>query len=209
LLVEMGSDVHAQDAKGRTTLQVAEMRGSEAVVSFLRKNTKINRRSKSTTAVPVVDPTAQAAAEVAAAEMAALLIAEEEDHKHSLHTKHGKSKKARKNRNRKKANQNELDTYYKGPDEAISGSMASSSSDRRNNAGEKDGMGRDAPHHNKSDEEVDAHGAEESASLDFDRPSSATLLSATDSAGNENTCIICLAGPHASLLLPCEHPNEI
>jgi ankyrin repeat protein len=88
VLVEMGIDMRAHDVNGRTPLQFAEMLGREAVVSFLRKNTKKHRRSKFT-AVPVVDPAAQAAAEAAAAAMAALLIAEEEDQKQAPTSKQG------------------------------------------------------------------------------------------------------------------------
>jgi hypothetical protein len=36
-------------------------------------------------------------------------------------------------------------------------------------------------------------------------PPSATLPLAIDSAENENTCIVCLAAPRSSLLLPCNH----
>jgi hypothetical protein len=167
-------------------------------------NAKINRRSKST-ATQVVDPAAQAAAKVAAAEMAAMLIAEEEDQKHLPHAKQGTSNKAQKHRNRKKTNPDELDTGFKGPDEAISVSIASSTSGRRDNVRERDGMGGDASYHNQLDGEVDAHGAEESEGLVFHSPPSATLPSAIDSAENENTCIICLAAPNSSLLLPCNH----
>jgi ankyrin repeat protein len=163
LLVEMGIDVSARDANGLTPLQFAEMEGREAVVSFLRKYAKNFRRSKFT-AVPVVDPAAQAAAEVVAAAMAALLIAEEEDQKQAPPSKQGNSNKSRKQRNRRKANLEELDTGYKGHDETVSSSAASSSG-RRDNAGERDDMGRDAARHSKSDGVMDAHGGEGSAGL--------------------------------------------
>jgi hypothetical protein len=97
--------------------------------------------------------------------MAALLIAEEEDQKQAPPSKQGSSKKARKHRNRRKANPDELETGSKGPDEATGSSLASSRG--RDNAGGRDDMGRDAPCHNKSDAEVNAHSGEESAGLLF------------------------------------------
>jgi ankyrin repeat protein len=108
--MQMGGSAHAQSSTGRTPLDYAKELGHEAVVNFLRKIAKNKHRPKSTTA-PVIDPTAQAAAEVAAAAMAALLIAEEEGQKQAPPSKQGSSNnKARKQRNRRKANPDELDT---------------------------------------------------------------------------------------------------
>jgi ankyrin repeat protein len=63
LLVEMGSNVHAQNVNEDTPLHLAESNGHEAVVRFLRKDAINKRRQhrKSTTAALVVDPAAQAA----------------------------------------------------------------------------------------------------------------------------------------------------
>jgi hypothetical protein len=160
VLVELGGDdVLAQDAPKNTPLYHAESHGHEAVVSFLRKNVKHKRRAKSTTAL-VVDPAALAAAEVAATAMAAFLIAADEEYqKQSAPSKQG-STKARKQRNRGKANPNELDTGSKGQDEAIRGSVASSSG-MRDKAALRDDMGKDAERHNKSDREIVAHRGEE------------------------------------------------
>ena len=124
----------------------------------------INKRRLKSTIAPIVD---LAAAEVAAAAMAALLIAEEEDQKQAPPSKQGNSNKARKYRNRRKADQDKLDTGSKGHNKALSGSVPSSS-DRRDNAGERDDMARDTALHSKSDGDIDAHGGEESANLVFD-----------------------------------------
>jgi hypothetical protein len=218
VLVKMGSDVHARDADGVTpllytaigghldpSLQHAETGGYEAVVSFLRKNSKNYRRSKSTT-VPVVDPAAQAVAEVAAAAMATLLIAEEEDQKQAPPSKQGSSKKARKHRNRRKANPDELDTGSKGPDEATGGSLASSRG--RDNAGERDDMGRDVPCHNKPDGEVDAHDGEESAGLLFNNAGRShnepEMSIGRDVQRVEDSSVACEAGtcPHSGVQQP-------
>jgi hypothetical protein len=94
--------------------------------------------------------------------MAALLIAEEEDHKQSAPSKQGSSNKARKQRNRRRANPDELDTDSKGSDEAISGSLASSCG-RRNEAGERDDIGTDSARHTKTDREIETHCGEENA----------------------------------------------
>jgi hypothetical protein len=90
---------------------------------------------------------------------AASLIAEEEDERNAPPPKQGNSNKARKRRNRKKANLDELDTDSKGLDEAIGGSVASSSG-RRDNAGEMNDMARAAACHSKPDGEMDAHGGD-------------------------------------------------
>jgi hypothetical protein len=118
----------------------------------LRKN---KQRSKSTTA-PVVDLTAQAAAEAAVTAMAELLIAEEDDLKQPPPSKLNSSNQARKRTNRRKENPDELSNGLKVHDEASSGSVASSSG-RRDNGGERDEMGRDAACHRKPDGEMDAH----------------------------------------------------
>jgi ankyrin repeat protein len=138
VLMEMpvGGNILALDGERRSPLHSAERFGHDAVVSCL---SVIERRSKSTTA-PVVDPAARAAAEAAAAAMAALLIAEEEDQKQAPPSKEGNSNKARKKRNRKKANPDELGTGSKGLNEAIGGSVASSSGMTRDYT--DDGMGR-------------------------------------------------------------------
>jgi hypothetical protein len=94
--------------------------------------------------------------------MASLLIAEEEDQKQWQLSKQGKSNKARKQRNRRKANPDLLDTGSKEPDEAIGGSVASSSGTRDKGV-ERDEKGRDAACHSKSDGEIDALGGEENA----------------------------------------------
>jgi hypothetical protein len=170
LLVDMGSDILSRTANGITPLHDAESEGHEAVVSFLRKNVSNKRRPKAATG-PVVDPAAQAAAEVAAAAMAALLIAEEEEweaHKQAPPSKQGSSTKARKRRNRRKANSDELDTGSQRHDEAISGSVASSSG-RRDQAGERDDMGRDAARHSKVDREIDTHRGEENVDPVFNK----------------------------------------
>jgi hypothetical protein len=59
--------------------------------------------------------------------MVTLLIAEEEDHKQLPPSKQGNSNRARKQKNRRKANPDELDTGSKGCTEAIGSSVASSS----------------------------------------------------------------------------------
>jgi hypothetical protein len=123
---------------------------------------KNKRRSKSTTA-PVVDPAAKAAAEVAAAAMAELLIAEEEEQKQSAPSKQGITNKARRHKNRRRANPEELDTGSKGHNEASCGSVASSSG-RRNEAGERD-VGMGAARHSRFDREIDAHRGEENAGV--------------------------------------------
>jgi ankyrin repeat protein len=162
LLVDMGSSVLARDNHGMTPLHFAESKGHEAVVSFLRLNANNKRHPKSTTA-PIVDPAAQAAAEVAAAAMADLLIAEEDDLKQAPPSKQGNSNKARKQRNRKKASPDELNTGAKGHNEANTSSVASSSGIRRDIVGERDDMQRDAARYSKLDGEMDAHGEEENA----------------------------------------------
>jgi ankyrin repeat protein len=163
VLVRLGADVFAQDAQRRTSLHCAELKGNDEVVSFLRSNAILMRRSKSTTVVPVVDPAAQAAAEVAAAAMAALLIAEEEDQKQAPASKQGNSNKARARRNRRKANLDELlGTSSKGLNGALSGSVDSSSG-RRDNVGED--TARHAARHCQPNGEIGAYGAEESVGL--------------------------------------------
>jgi hypothetical protein len=157
-----------QDSKGHTPPQFAELHGQAAVVCFLMKNANNKRRANSITA-PIVDPAAQAADEVAAATMAALLIAEEEEweaHKRSAPSKQGNSNKTRKQINRRKANLEELDNGSKGHDEATSVSVASSSS-RRDDAGERDGTARDAARHSRPDGEMDAYGGEKTAGPPF------------------------------------------
>jgi hypothetical protein len=91
--------------------------------------------------------------------MAALSIAEEELQKQAPPSKQGNSNRARRHRNRRKANPDELDIGCEGLDEAIGGSVASSS-DRRDNAGEIDDMARHAARHSKPDGEMDAQGVE-------------------------------------------------
>jgi hypothetical protein len=239
MLVELGGDALAQDVVGHTPLHYAEKHGHEAVVSFLRKNMKIKRRSQSTTAL-VVDLAAQADAEAAAAAMAALLIAEAEDQKHAPPSKQGNSNKARRHRNRRKSNLYKPGAVSKGLTEAIGGSVASNSGRTRDNA--DDGMGgRDAAHHCEPDRRFSACDGEESAGLTFKndakshheqekerlvRPAAAelsthvqkhqqptsieplpsgTLALAVASAEDNNTCVLCLAAPKDSLLLPCNH----
>jgi ankyrin repeat protein len=143
MLVDMmGDSVLTQDVYERTPLYYAERMRQEAVVSFLRKNAKNKQRLKSTIA-HIVDPAAQAAAEAAAAAMAALLIAEEENKKQAPPSKQGNnSNKARTRMHRRKANLYEVDTGSIGYDEAIGSSVASSSG-RRDDAGERDGVGMD------------------------------------------------------------------
>jgi hypothetical protein len=155
VLTKMGSSALAQDADRRTPPQHAESKGNETVVSFLRKIAKNKRRSKSTTA-PVADPAAQAAAEAAVTATAELLIAEEDDLKQPPPSKLNNSNKARKNKNQRKANPDELDNGLKVHDEASIGSVASSSG-RRDNGGEIYEMGRDVACHSKPDGEMDAH----------------------------------------------------
>jgi hypothetical protein len=72
--------------------------------------------------------------------MAALLIAEEEDQQQALPSKQGNSSRARKHRNRKKASPNELNSGSKGHNEALSGSVDSSSGIGRDSVGERDDM---------------------------------------------------------------------
>jgi ankyrin repeat protein len=67
MLVEMGASVLAQGVERHIPLHYAQINGHEAVVRFLRKNAMNKRRPKSTIVPAVVDPTAQVAAEVAAA----------------------------------------------------------------------------------------------------------------------------------------------
>ena len=153
MLVESGANVHAQVKSGKTPLYFAEHLGHEALVSFLRTKAQNMRRSKSTTASVI--NSARSAAEVAAFAMAALLIAEEEDQKQALPPRQGNSDKARKPRNRRKANPDKLDTGSKGHDEALRSSVASSSG-RRDSAGERDDMTRDAALH--TDGEINAYG---------------------------------------------------
>jgi ankyrin repeat protein len=125
VLVELGANVHAQDAKGRTPLFWAEINRNEEAVIFLKKHAINKRRSKSTTA-SVVDSALQAAAEVAAAAMAALLIVEEIDEKQAASFKQGNSNKARTRRNRRKVNPDKLVTGSKGLNETVfCGSVAS------------------------------------------------------------------------------------
>jgi hypothetical protein len=118
-----------------------------AVVGFLWRQAINKRRPKSTTA-PVVDPAALDAAEVAAAAMAALLIAEEANQKQALPSKHGNSNKARKQRNRRKTNLDELEAGSEGHNEGLSGKVASSSG-MRDGVGERDDMARDGQSHNE------------------------------------------------------------
>jgi hypothetical protein len=87
--------------------------------------------------------------------MATLLIAEEEDEKQALPSRQGNSNKARKHRNRRKANPDKLGTGFKERNEALSSRLASSSG-RRGSAGKRDDMARDTALHRKSDIEIDA-----------------------------------------------------
>jgi hypothetical protein len=123
--------------------------------------------SKSTTA-PVVDLAAQAPVEVAAAAMAELLIAEREDQKHALSSEQGNSNKARKHRNRRKANQDELDTCSKEHGGRVMSGSVASSSGRRDSASGRDEMAQGVAFHSKTDGDTNAHNGEEHAGLDFD-----------------------------------------
>jgi len=161
VLMEIGGSILAHDVEMHTPIHYAETKGHVAIASFMKNNARCKRRSKFTKA-PVVDPVSQAAAEAAAAAMAVLLIAEEEDYKQCVSFKQGISNKARKHRNRRKANADELTTGSKGHDEAASSSVASSSG-RKDNACETYGMEREAACHSNPDGEMDAQGGEENA----------------------------------------------
>mmetsp|Transcript_16935 Transcript_16935/g.28595 ORF Transcript_16935/g.28595 Transcript_16935/m.28595 type:complete len:240 (-) Transcript_16935:146-865(-) len=176
-LMAMGGSVLAQDADGRTPLHYAEINGHEAVVSFLRKNAKNKQRSKSTT----VGSTAPIVDQAATAAPAVLSTAEEKDQKQSPPSKQGNSNKARTNRNRRKPN---LDTGYKG---------------RGETTGElEEGLVRLAVAGSSAQ-------FQEQEPRSIEPPPLATLLLAIGSSENENTCVVCLAAPNSSWLLPCNH----
>jgi hypothetical protein len=78
-------------------------------------------------------------------------MAEEEYQKQPPPSKQSNSNKARRHRNQIKANPDELDTNFKGPNETISGYVAASCG-RKDKTGERDKMGSDdAARHSKLD----------------------------------------------------------
>jgi hypothetical protein len=188
--------MHAQDVAGHKPQYRAESKVHEAVVSSMGKTANGKRTKSKPTSV--VDPAAQAAAEAAAAAMAALLIAEEEAQKQAPPSKQGNSNKARKHRNQKKTNPNELKkkkmtqrwVVYGGIRHAepqremfsrsyelntsfkghdeSNSGIVASSSGKRNSVGEKDNTGRDAARHSEPDREMDGRGEENAVRAVFD-----------------------------------------
>jgi ankyrin repeat protein len=139
--------VHAQDKRGKTHLHLA-------VVGRHVKTVKLLLES--------------GAAEVAAAAMAALFITDEEDQTQAPPSKQGCSNKAQKHHmNPRKEYPEELDTGYRGHDEALSSSVASRSG-RRDSAGGRDDMSRGTALQSEPERDIHAHGGEEKGSLVFD-----------------------------------------